>query len=110
MSKSTFFQRLVSCPHCGDRIAIEDSRTYVPIPEKSTPNRQVQWMYTVCPRCRHDYIVIGEQRAAWIALGAFFASVASTFFIPSWWTLIVVGAVLLLQNKIMQLFVRAVRA
>ena len=105
------FQTLLHCPNCGNEISLKEARTEVPIPELSTSNKKVQLVYTICPRCQRDFRVIGERRAAAILLGAFFGIVVCgfVFFKGSLWPLATAGALLLFQNKIVQLLIHAER-
>ena len=104
------FKTIVHCPNCRNEIALEDARTELTPPGQSTWRRTVKLVYTVCPRCRRDFRVQGEKRAALAILVAFFGILAIGFFIHSWWPLVALGTLLLLQKKIMQLLIRAVHA
>jgi len=101
------FRTLLNCPYCLNEIALEDARTEVPVPEESTWRKKVQWVYTVCPRCRRDFKVSGEKRTAIIVLVVVFSLLTLSFVVDSWLPLASVAAILLLQKKIMQLLIRA---
>ena len=102
---------LLDCPNCGNAISLEEARTEVPIPELSTAYRKVKWVYTICPRCRRDFQVAGEKRAAVIVLCAFFGLivVGRVLFEGSWWPLATAFTLLLFQRKVVQVLIRAER-
>ncbi|TLX20680.1 hypothetical protein [Thermomonas fusca] len=104
------FRTLLECPHCKWRIALEDARTEIPQPELSTTWKKVQLVYTICPECRRDFRVTGERRAAAILLMAVLASLLAANFMDSWWPLVLGSSLLLLQNKVKQLLIRAEHA
>ena len=104
------FRILLNCPHCMRRIAIEDARTEIPQPELNTTWRKFQLVYTVCPECRRGFRVTGERLGAAVLLAAVFAALFSTLFFSSLWPFAVVGVLLVLQKKVMQLFIGAAHA
>ena len=101
---------LVHCPHCRNEIALEEARTEIPDLAQSTWNKKVQWVYTVCPRCQRDFRVTGEKRVAVVVLCFFFGIIAIGFFVDSWLPLAAAIALLLIQKKVMQLFIRTTHA
>jgi hypothetical protein len=105
---------LLRCPNCQQRIALEDARTDVPVPEQSTPRKEVFLRYTVCPKCKVDFWVTGEKLGAAAILATFFMLMFSSFYAQLFTLRILVLAaaflLLLLQRKIVQLFIRTAHA
>jgi hypothetical protein len=99
------FSTDIRCPNCRNEISLEEARSTIPSipdPERSTTFKKVSWVYTVCPKCRRDFQVKGEQRAAATILSAVFLLLIGGVIVDSWIPLALAAAVLIFQKKITQ--------
>ena len=61
----------LKCPNCSKSFKLNEARTEILQPEKSTADRKFYLVYTVCPNCKKDLDLTGERLGAGVVLAVF---------------------------------------